>query len=105
MNVRGIINETVNETVRKLKKAGLMKNGQKSTAEKMEEALFNYPTFKGIKGRRFCNHILLGQKFQRLLTVVELNAQKFHEKDRCDQREYCHDRQSALEAKTIDFSF
>ena len=56
MNVKELIKATAElsstETVRKLKKAGLLRECKKSTTEKMEEALFNYPTFKTIKGRK-----------------------------------------------------
>lgn len=56
MNVKELIKATAEmsstETVRKLKKAGLLRECKISTTEKMEEALFNYPTFKTIKGRK-----------------------------------------------------
>lgn len=56
MNVRELINATADRTstdiVHKLKKAGLLRESRKTTAEKMEDILFNYPTFKNIRGRK-----------------------------------------------------
>ena len=45
-NVEKIIEDTVNRTVLKLKVAGLMKDDRKSAAQKTEELLKNYPSFK-----------------------------------------------------------
>lgn len=47
-DIKDIISDTVNETVMKLKMAGLMKDNRRSSTEKLEELLRNYPTFKTI---------------------------------------------------------
>jgi len=46
-----IIQETVNETVLKMKMAGLLKENRKTVNEKLEELLRNYKTFKTIRGK------------------------------------------------------
>lgn len=46
MEVEEIINNTVNQTVLKLKMAGLMKDDGKTAAQKTEELLKNYNAFK-----------------------------------------------------------
>jgi DNA-directed RNA polymerase specialized sigma subunit len=46
-----IIEETVNETVLKLKMAGLLKENRRTAIEKLEELLKNYPKFTKIKGK------------------------------------------------------
>lgn len=46
-----IIQDTVNETVLKLKMAGLMKDSRRSSTEKLEELLRSYPTFKRVEDR------------------------------------------------------
>lgn len=45
-NIDKIIEDTVNRTVLKLKLAGLMKDDRKTAAQKTEELLRNYPSFK-----------------------------------------------------------
>lgn len=45
-NIDEIIEDTVNRTVLKLKLAGLMKDDRKTAAQKTEELLRNYPSFK-----------------------------------------------------------
>lgn len=45
-NIDKIIEDTVNRTVLKLKVAGLMKDDRKTAAQKTEELLKNYPSFK-----------------------------------------------------------
>lgn len=51
--VKKIISDTVNETVLKMKMAGLMKDNRKSATEKLEELLRNYPTFKKIHDKEY----------------------------------------------------
>lgn len=51
--VKKIISDTVNETVLKMKMAGLMKDNRKSATEKLEELLRNYPTFKTIHDKEY----------------------------------------------------
>lgn len=46
LNIKQIINDTVNATVLKLKMAGLMKDDRKTAYQKTEELLRNYMTFK-----------------------------------------------------------
>lgn len=53
IDVRQIISDTVNETVLKMKMAGLMKDSRKSATEKLEELLKNYPTFKRIDDKEY----------------------------------------------------
>lgn len=48
---RKIIEQTVNETVLKMKMAGLLKENRKTVTEKLEELLRNYKTFKKIQGK------------------------------------------------------
>ena len=45
-NVDKIIEDTVNRTVLKLKAADLLKDNRKTAAQKTEELLKNYPSFK-----------------------------------------------------------
>lgn len=45
-NIDKIIEDTVNRTVLKLKLAGLMKDDRKTAAQKTEELLRSYPSFK-----------------------------------------------------------
>nr|DAS45586.1 MAG TPA: RNA polymerase sigma factor [Caudoviricetes sp.] len=45
-DIKQIINDTVNNTVLKLKMAGLMKDDRKTAYEKTEELLRNYNAFK-----------------------------------------------------------
>lgn len=46
IDVKQIINDTVNATVLKLKMAGLMKDNRKTAFEKTEELLYSYQSFK-----------------------------------------------------------
>ena len=46
LDVKQIINDTVNMTVLKLKMAGLMKDNRKTAFQKTEELLYNYESFK-----------------------------------------------------------
>ncbi len=46
MEIKKIIDETVNSTIKKLKMAGLMRDGRKSAYEKTEEVLKNYEQLK-----------------------------------------------------------
>lgn len=46
IDVKQLINDTVNATVLKLKMAGLMKDNRKSAFEKIEELLYSYQSFK-----------------------------------------------------------
>lgn len=52
-DVKQIISDTVNETVLKMKMAGLMKDSRKTATEKLEELLRNYPTFKKIDDKEY----------------------------------------------------
>lgn len=45
-NIEEIIENTVNRTILKLKAADLIKDNRKSAAQKTEELLRNYPSFK-----------------------------------------------------------
>ena len=47
-DVKKIILDTVNETVLKMKMAGLMKDNRRTSTEKLEELLRSYPIFKQI---------------------------------------------------------
>lgn len=49
--VKQIIQDTVNETVLKMKMAGLMKDNRRSSTEKLEELLRSYPAFKRIEDK------------------------------------------------------
>lgn len=48
-DIKQIINDTVNETVMKLKMSGLMKDDRKTAYQKTEELLRNYETFKKVE--------------------------------------------------------
>ena len=50
-DIKDIISDTVNETVAKMKMAGLTKDSRKTAIEKLEELLRNYPTFKAVEGK------------------------------------------------------
>ena len=50
-DIQTIISSTVNETVAKMKMAGLINESRKTSTEKLEELLRNYPTFKKVKGK------------------------------------------------------
>lgn len=49
-DVKRLIDDTVSETLIKLKKLGLMKEGKKSAYNKTEELLRNYPEWKNMDG-------------------------------------------------------
>ena len=49
---KAIISATVEETVQRLKAAGLLKQSKRTAREKTEELLRQYPLFKMIKGKR-----------------------------------------------------
>ena len=51
--VNKIISDTVNETVLKMKMAGLMKDNRRTSTEKLEELLRNYPAFKKIHDKEY----------------------------------------------------
>lgn len=67
--VRQIISDTVNETVLKMKMAGLMKDNRKSATEKLEELLRNYPTFKRIDDKEYT--VKLVQKVDEAMQTIE----------------------------------
>lgn len=67
--VRQIISDTVNETVLKMKMAGLMKDNRKSATEKLEELLRNYPTFKRIDDKEYT--VKLVQKVDEAMRTIE----------------------------------
>lgn len=47
--IKKVIQDTVNETVMKLKMSGLMKDNRKTAYQKTEELLRNYETFKKVE--------------------------------------------------------
>lgn len=49
--LKQIIQDTVNETVLKMKMAGLMKDNRRTSTEKLEELLRSYPAFKRIEDK------------------------------------------------------
>ena len=51
--VKQIIQDTVNETVLKMKMAGLVKDNRKTATEKLEELLRSYPAFKQIDDKEY----------------------------------------------------
>lgn len=48
-SIKGVIQETVNETIAKLKKAGLMRDGEKPVTKKTEDLLKKYKDLKVIE--------------------------------------------------------
>lgn len=68
IEVRKIISDTVNETVLKMKMAGLMKDNRKSATEKLEELLRNYPTFKKISDKDYT--VKLVQKVDEAMQTI-----------------------------------
>lgn len=68
IEVRKIISDTVNETVLKMKMAGLMKDNRKSATEKLEELLRNYPTFKRIDDKEYT--VKLVQKVDEAMQTI-----------------------------------
>lgn len=57
-DIRDIISDTVNETVAKMKMAGLTKDNRKTAIEKLEELLRNYPTFKAVEGKEVTSKLV-----------------------------------------------
>ena len=51
--VQKIISDTVNETVLKMKMAGLLKDDRRTATEKLEELLRNYPVFRKITDKEY----------------------------------------------------
>lgn len=51
--VQKIISDTVNETVLKMKMAGLLKDDRRTATEKLEELLRNYPVFRTITDKEY----------------------------------------------------
>ena len=68
-DIRDIISDTVNETVMKLKMAGLMKDNRRSSTEKLEELLRNYPTFKQIKDKEYTVNLV--RKVDEAMQTIE----------------------------------
>lgn len=68
IEVKKIISDTVNETVLKMKMAGLMKDNRKSATEKLEELLRNYPTFKRIDDKEYT--VKLVQKVDEAMQTI-----------------------------------
>ena len=66
--VKQIISDTVNETVLKMKMAGLMKDNRKTATEKLEELLRNYPTFKQITDKEYT--VKLVQKVDEAMQTI-----------------------------------
>ena len=67
--IEKMIDKMVNETVIKLKMAGLMKDNRKTATEKLEELLRNFPTFKAVSDRREETAKLVTQVEQALATI------------------------------------
>lgn len=67
---RAIIEETVNETVLKMKMAGLLKENRRSAIEKLEELLRNYKTFKSITGKEYTEK-LVARIDEALETIID----------------------------------
>ena len=68
IEIRQVISDTVNETVLKMKMAGLMKDNRKSATEKLEELLRNYPTFKRIDDKEYT--VKLVQKVDEAMETI-----------------------------------
>lgn len=68
IEIRQVISDTVNETVLKMKMAGLMKDNRKSATEKLEELLRNYPTFKRIDDKEYT--VKLVQKVDEAMQTI-----------------------------------
>lgn len=66
---RRIIVDTVNETVLKMKMAGLMKDDRKSAVEKLEELLRNYPVFRKVTDKEYT--IKFVKKVDEALKTIE----------------------------------
>ena len=68
-DIKQIIQDTVNETVLKMKMAGLMKDNRKTATEKLEELLRSYPTFKKVEDKEYT--VKLVQKVDEALETIE----------------------------------
>lgn len=68
-DVKQIIQDTVNETVLKMKMAGLVKDNRKTATEKLEELLRSYPAFKQIDDKEYT--VKLVQKVDEALKTIE----------------------------------
>ncbi|MCI5495696.1 MAG: hypothetical protein MR407_05095 [Roseburia sp.] len=64
-----LIEQTVNETVIKIKTAGMLKDGRKTSIEKLEELLWNYPTFKKIEDKKYT--VKLVEKVEAAFKSIE----------------------------------
>lgn len=64
-----LIEQTVNETVIKIKTAGMLKDGRKTSIEKLEELLWNYPTFKKIEDKKYT--VKLVEKVEEAFKSIE----------------------------------
>lgn len=69
IDVKQIISDTVNETVLKMKMAGLMKDDRKTAIEKLEELLRCYPTFKKIDDKEYT--VKLVQKVDEAMETIK----------------------------------
>lgn len=58
LDIKKIIEDTVNATIIKLKMSGLMKDSRKTAYQKTEELLHNYETFKAIKDQPYTERIV-----------------------------------------------
>lgn len=58
LDIKKIIEDTVNATIIKLKMSGLMKDSRKTAYQKTEELLHNYETFKRIKDQPYTERIV-----------------------------------------------
>ena len=67
--VKKIISDTVNETVLKMKMAGLMKDNRRTSTEKLEELLRNYPAFQKIDDKEYT--VKLVQKVDDAMRSIE----------------------------------
>lgn len=58
INIKQVIDDTVNATVLKMKMAGLLKDDRRSATEKLEELLRNYPIFKEIHNKDYTQKLV-----------------------------------------------
>lgn len=58
VDIKKVIDDTVNATVLKLKMAGLMKDDRKTAYQKTEELLRNYQTFKQVEDQPYTQKIV-----------------------------------------------
>ena len=68
-DVKQIIQDTVNETVLKMKMTGLVKDNRKTATEKLEELLRSYPAFKQIDDKEYT--VKLVRKVDEALKTIE----------------------------------